>query len=102
MIGRMSSIEPRADAIVVGAGLAGLVAACELIDAGRHVIVLDQEPEASIGGQAWGSLGGVFLVDSPEQRRLRVKDGADLAWEDWQRAAGFDRDEDEDRWPRQW
>jgi predicted oxidoreductase len=101
MIARMApSSESRADAIVVGAGLAGLVAACELLDAGRRVLVLDQEPEASLGGQAFWSLGGLFLVDSPEQRRLRVRDSAELAWEDWQRSAGFDRDED--MWPRKW
>jgi predicted oxidoreductase len=89
-----------ADAIVIGAGLAGLVAACELADAGKSVIVLDQEPEQSLGGQAFWSLGGLFLVDSPEQRRLRIKDSFDLAWQDWQGTAGFDRDED--HWPRRW
>ncbi len=89
-----------ADAIVVGAGLAGLVAAAELADAGRRVIVVDQEPEASLGGQAFWSLGGLMLVDSPEQRRLRIKDSRELAWQDWLGTAGFDRPEDE--WPRRW
>ncbi len=65
---------PEYDVIVVGAGLAGLVAASELIEAGKRVIILDQEPEASLGGQAWWSFGGLFLVDSPEQRRLGVHD----------------------------
>ena len=90
-----------ADVIVVGAGLAGLVATAELADAGRRVILLDQEPEASLGGQAWWSFGGLFLVDSPEQRRLRVRDSFDLAWSDWTSSAGFDRP-DEDRWGREW
>jgi uncharacterized protein len=89
-----------ADVIVIGAGLAGLVAACEAADAGRRVIVLDQEPEQSLGGQAFWSFGGLFLVDSPEQWRLRIKDSYDLAWQDWQGSAGFDRDED--HWPRRW
>ncbi len=89
-----------ADAIVVGAGLAGLVATAELADAGRKVILLDQEPEASLGGQAFWSLGGLFLVDSPEQRRLRIHDSRELAWQDWLGTAGFDRPEDE--WPRRW
>jgi predicted oxidoreductase len=89
-----------ADVIVVGAGLSGLVAAAEVADAGRRVIVLDQEPEASLGGQAFWSFGGLFFVDSPEQRRLRVRDSRDLAWQDWLGSAGFDRDED--FWPRRW
>jgi predicted oxidoreductase len=89
-----------ADAIVVGAGLAGLVAAAELADAGRRVIILDQEPEASLGGQAFWSFGGLFFVDSPEQRRLRIRDSRDLALQDWLGSAGFDRDED--HWPRKW
>ncbi|WP_413354641.1 FAD-binding dehydrogenase [Microbacterium sp. 1P06AB] len=89
-----------ADAIVVGAGLAGLVAASELLDAGKRVLIVEQEPEASFGGQAWWSFGGLFLVDSPEQRRLGVKDSLELARQDWLGSAGFDRPED--RWPRAW
>jgi len=89
-----------ADVIVVGAGLAGLVATAELADAGRRVLLLDQEPEASLGGQAHWSFGGLFLVDSPEQRRLGVRDSHELAWQDWLGTAGFDRDED--HWPRRW
>ncbi len=94
------SIATEADAIIVGAGLAGLVAACELADAGRAVILLDQEPEQSLGGQAFWSFGGLFLVDSPEQRRMRIHDSRELAWQDWVGTAGFDRAEDE--WPRRW
>src|SRR3954466_8794742 len=89
-----------ADAIVVGAGLAGLVAAAELADAGRRGVLVDQEPEASFGGQAFWSFGGLFLVDSPEQRRLRIRDSHELAWQDWLGTAGFDRDED--RCARKW
>ena len=89
-----------ADVIVVGAGLAGLVAAAEASDRGRRVIVVDQEPEASFGGQGFWSLGGLFLVDTPEQRRLRVHDSRDLALRDWTAYAGFDRDQD--AWPRRW
>jgi uncharacterized protein len=88
------------DVIIVGAGLAGLVAATELVEAGRRVIILDQEPEASLGGQAFWSFGGLFFVNSPEQRRLRIRDSHELAWQDWLASAGFDRDED--HWPRQW
>ncbi|MBI4941323.1 MAG: FAD-binding dehydrogenase [Actinobacteria bacterium] len=89
-----------ADAVVVGAGLAGLVAAAELADAGRRVLLLDQEPEQNLGGQAFWSLGGLFLVDSPEQRRMGVKDSVELALQDWTGSAQFDRPED--HWPRQW
>jgi uncharacterized protein len=89
-----------ADVVVVGAGLAGLVATAELADAGKRVILVDQEPEASLGGQAFWSFGGLFLIDSPEQRRLRVHDSLELARQDWLGTAGFDRTED--HWPRQW
>jgi predicted oxidoreductase len=89
-----------ADAIVIGAGLAGLVATAELIAAGKHVIVLEQEPEASFGGQAWWSFGGLFLIDSPEQRRMGVHDSHELARQDWFASAEFDRDDDV--WGRQW
>jgi predicted oxidoreductase len=88
------------DVIVVGAGLAGLVATTELADAGRRVLLLDQEPAGSLGGQAHWSFGGLFLVDSPEQRRMGIKDSYDLALQDWMGTAGFDRPED--HWPRQW
>ncbi|GGZ07121.1 FAD-binding dehydrogenase [Streptomyces poonensis] len=89
-----------ADVIVIGAGLAGLAATAELVDAGRSVILLDQEPEQSLGGQAFWSFGGLFFVDSPEQRRLRIRDSHALALQDWMGTAAFDRPED--HWPRKW
>src|SRR6201994_3814239 len=88
------------DAIVVGAGLAGLVATHELVRAGRRVLVLDQENRGNLGGQAFWSLGGLFFVDSPEQRRLGIKDSLALARQDWLGSAQFDRPED--YWPRRW
>lgn len=90
------------DAIVVGAGLAGLVATHELTSRGRKVAVLDQENAANLGGQAFWSFGGLFVVDTPEQRRLGVKDSFELAWNDWSGSAGFDRLDDEDSWAVQW
>jgi uncharacterized protein len=97
---------PDADVIVVGAGLAGLVATAELADAGRRVLLLDQEPETNLGGQAFWSLGGLFLVDSPEQRRMGIRDSPALAQQDWLGSAGFDRGvadpSGEDFWARQW
>jgi predicted oxidoreductase len=94
------------DVIVIGAGLSGLVTATELTAAGKRVILLDQEPAASLGGQAWWSFGGLFLVDSPEQRRLKVKDSFDLAFADWlgsaQFAPGAERGEGPDRFGYRW
>ncbi|MHA6262797.1 FAD-binding dehydrogenase [Arenibacterium sp. CAU 1754] len=90
----------QADAIIVGAGLAGLTAAAELGDRGKRVILLDQEPEGFLGGQAFWSLGGLFMVDTPEQRRMGIRDSHDLALLDWMGSAQFDRAED--AWPRKW
>jgi predicted oxidoreductase len=97
---RSATMSTDADVIVVGAGLAGLVATAELADAGKRVVVVEQEPPQSLGGQAFWSFGGLFLVDSPEQRRLGIRDSYDLALEDWMGTAGFDRPED--AWPRKW
>ena len=90
----------QADVIVVGAGLAGLVAAGELLERGRRVLIVDQENAVNLGGQAYWSFGGLFFVDSPEQRRLGIRDSHELALQDWLGTAGFDRPED--HWPRQW
>ncbi|MFP3580306.1 FAD-binding dehydrogenase [Arthrobacter sp. SIMBA_036] len=83
-----------ADVVVIGAGLSGLVAAAHAYAAGKRVAILDQEPAASLGGQAHWSFGGLFMVDTPEQRRLGVKDSAELALSDWLSSAAFDRPED--------
>ncbi|WP_197376278.1 FAD-binding dehydrogenase [Mycolicibacterium baixiangningiae] len=91
-----------ADVIVVGAGLAGLVATHELTRRGKRVMLVDQENAANLGGQAYWSFGGIFLVDSPEQRRMRIKDSFELAWSDWQGSAAFDRLDDEDVWAAKW
>jgi uncharacterized protein len=96
----MTQATPEPHALIVGAGLAGLVTASELLDAGKQVTIVEQEPAASLGGQAWWSFGGLFLIDSPEQRHLGVKDSLDLARQDWLGSAGFDREED--YWPRRW
>ncbi|GAA1813161.1 FAD-binding dehydrogenase [Agromyces neolithicus] len=97
---RTPAAAPEPDAIIVGAGLSGLVAAAELVDAGKRIVIVEQEPAASLGGQAHWSFGGLFLIDSPEQRRMGVKDSLDLAKQDWDGTAAFDRDEDE--WGRRW
>ncbi|WP_292981412.1 FAD-binding dehydrogenase [Mycobacterium sp.] len=92
--------DTQADVIIVGAGLAGLVAACEVAERGKRVLIVDQENRANLGGQAFWSFGGLFFVDSPEQRRLGVRDSHELALQDWLGTAAFDRQED--YWPRQW
>ena len=89
-----------ADVVIVGAGLSGLVAAAELGDRGKRVTVIDQEGPQNIGGQAFWSLGGLCLIDTPEQRRMGIKDSAELALSDWMGSAQFDRVED--HWPRKW
>ena len=94
-----------ADVLIIGAGLAGLVASAELARAGKSVIIVEQENAANLGGQAFWSFGGIFLVDSPMQRRLGVKDCLDLAWQDWQGSAGWDRldgPHPEDEWAQKW
>lgn len=88
------------DVVVVGAGLAGLVAATEATDRGLKVCILDQEGPQSLGGQAFWSLGGLFMVNTPEQRRMGIRDSHPLATQDWMGSAGFDRPED--FWPRRW
>ncbi|WP_284463763.1 FAD-binding dehydrogenase [Chryseobacterium sp.] len=88
------------DAIIIGTGLAGLTAAMEITNAGKKVLLLDQETEKNIGGQAFWSFGGLFLINSPQQRRMGIKDSYELALQDWKGTAGFDRNED--YWPRKW
>jgi uncharacterized protein len=88
------------DVIVIGAGLAGLVAANELAEKGITVMLVDQEGEQNLGGQAFWSFGGLFMVNTPLQRRLGIKDSLELALQDWMGTAGFDRAED--LWPRKW
>lgn len=88
------------DVLVIGWGLAGLVAAAEAVAGGKRVVIVDQEPRSNLGGQAWWSFGGLFFIDSPEQRRMGIKDSLELARQDWFGNAGFDRDED--AWPKRW
>jgi uncharacterized protein len=91
-----------ADVIVIGHGIAGLAATHELTSRGKRVALVDQENPANLGGQAYWSFGGLFLVNSPEQRRLGVRDSVELAWSDWMGSAGFDRLGDEDAWACRW
>lgn len=92
--------EFKPDAIIIGTGLAGLTAAMEITNVGKKVLLLDQETEKNIGGQAFWSFGGLFLINSPQQRRMGIRDSLELARQDWFGTAEFDRTED--YWPRQW
>src|SRR5437588_9204162 len=95
----MSPGESKADVVVVGAGIAGLVAALELLEHGRGVLLVDRCHPEELGGLAREAFGGMFMVDTPEQRRSRIRDSVELALDDWSRVAGF---EPEDVWPRRW
>ena len=90
----------QSDVIIIGAGLAGLVAANALVERGKTVTILDQEGRQNLGGQAFWSLGGLMMIDTPEQRRMRIKDSLPLATNDWMGSAQFDRPED--HWPQEW
>src|SRR5690348_13851512 len=87
------------DVIVVGAGIAGLVCALELIEYGRDVVLVDRCRPDEVGGLAREAFGGMFMVDTPEQRFSRVRDSVELAIADWLRVADFD---ERDVWPRRW
>jgi predicted oxidoreductase len=89
----------QSDVIVAGGGLAGIVTALELLDRGRHVLILDRDLERHLGGLAKKSFGGILFVDTPLQRRMGIRDNPDLAMADWQRRAFFN---EADHWPRAW
>jgi len=88
-----------AEVVVIGAGLAGMVTALELLDAGKRVVMLDAASRDRIGGLAVWSFGGIFFVDSPEQRKNGIKDSVDLAMRDWVRYGELDPN---DIWPYRW
>lgn len=93
--------ELSADVIVVGHGLAGLVATSQIVDAGKSVLLIDQEGPGDFGGQGYWSFGGLFMVNTPEQKLCGVKDSRELAWQDWLAAAQFS-DSADDHWGRKW
>jgi predicted oxidoreductase len=91
--------EYKADVVIAGGGIAGIVAALELLNEGKKVILLDRDTEDQLGGLAKWSFGGMFFVDTPLQRRAGMKDSAELALRDWNSVADFG---DEDVLPKQW
>lgn len=89
----------RADVVIVGGGIAGIVAALELLEKDKSVLILDRDEEGKFGGLAKESFGGIFLVGTRQQRRGGIQDGPDLAFADWTATAHFGPD---DEWPRRW
>src|SRR5947199_1737630 len=88
-----------ADVIVIGGGIAGLVATLELLEHGRDVLLIDRCKPEEVGGLAREAFGGMFMADTSEQRRSNIPDSVELALEDWMRMADFD---ESDEWPRRW
>ncbi len=88
-----------AEVVIVGAGIAGIVCAIELLEQGRRVLLLDRDQPDKLGGLARESMGGMFAVDTPEQRRAGARDSVALALADWHAFAEFTTDA---HWPRRW
>ena len=95
----MQPTHHRCETLVIGAGLAGISTALELLERGRQVLLLDAAPRSQCGGQANDAFGGMLLCGTPEQRRNKVQDSPELLLEDWLRVAAFDAD---DHWGRRW
>src|ERR1700751_4342230 len=89
----------RSDILIIGGGIAGIATALDLLDGGKSVLLVDRDEESAFGGLARESFGGMFFVDSPEQRRQGIRDSVDLAFRDWCSFAEFGAD---DRWPKAW
>ena len=95
----MSDIAYQAETLVIGAGLAGICTALELLNNGRPVLLLDGCERQRFGGQAKEAFGGMLLSNTPEQRRNGIADSAELFWRDWQQAAQFQPDS---QWAQRW
>jgi len=87
------------EVVIAGGGLAGIVTAYELLDHGRRVLLIDKDTREKFGGLAKESFGGVHMINTPHQRRLRIHDSPELAWRDWQSVADYGAGDD---WPRKW
>ncbi len=87
------------EVLIVGGGIAGIAVALDLLDSDMTITLLDRDEESVFGGLAKESFGGMFFVDSPEQRRLGMKDSTELALRDWCSFAEFGPS---DVWPKAW
>jgi uncharacterized protein len=89
----------RCDVLIIGGGIAGITTALELLDGGKSVLLIDRDEDSVFGGLARESFGGMFFVDSPQQRRQGIRDSTELAFSDWCSFAEFDAEDD---LPRAW
>ena len=69
------------DAIVVGAGIAGLSASWELAQKGFDVAVIEMQP--LYGGTATMSEGALCIVGTPEQAKAGIIDSPQIAFKDF-------------------
>lgn len=95
----MSEQKYKSEVIIIGGGLAGLVTAYECLDHNKQVLLIEKSKQQDFGGQAKESFGGIHMIDTPHQRRLKIKDNPELAFQDWERVAQF---QENDIWPKKW
>jgi predicted oxidoreductase len=95
----MAELNYKADAVVIGGGLAGIATVLELLDNNKSVVLVERSREEEFGGLARVSFGGIFVVGSPEQKRAGVNDSVDLAFRDW---VAYGELNEKDVWPRRW
>jgi hypothetical protein len=95
----MSVKKYQADVIIVGGGLAGIVAAMELLNQGKRVLIIDRDKEENFGGLARWAFGGMFFVNSKHQQKRGIQDSIDLAISDWFSYAEFEENE---HWGKEW
>ena len=88
-----------ADVLVIGGGLAGIVAALEALRVGQRVILVDRDTPEHLGGLAQWAFGGMALVGTPLQARMKIPDTPERALRDWLRFGEIDP---ADHWPMQW
>ncbi len=91
--------EYQSEVIIVGGGIAGITTAIELLNFNKKVLIIDRDSEANLGGLAKESFGGMFFVDTPQQRKSGIKDSPELAFKDWCSVANFGVD---DELPKLW
>lgn len=88
-----------ADVIIAGGGLAGLVTAYDLLGKGKKIILFEKSKSEALGGLAKESFGGVHMIGTPHQKRMKITDSPELAYRDWESYANFS---ERDHWPREW